>query len=163
MGGGNSKTMKAITTKRECLAVLIGLREFKPYLRGSHVTIYTDHAALKWILTRKYPPGQLVRWLAYMQSFNFTVIHKPGAKLPHADCISRQICENPTQQERKLDHNSLITTDDKIVNNAVPLERTETDGFIDNKLMMNSMMGLDYFHEVEGLIEKGAHENQRVL
>jgi hypothetical protein len=55
------------TTEIEYLAVLIGLREFEPYLRGRHVTIYTDHESLKWILTRKHPPGPLVRWLAVIK------------------------------------------------------------------------------------------------
>jgi hypothetical protein len=48
-------------TERDCLAVLIGLREFEPYLRGRHVTIYSDHATLKRILTRKQPPGQCLQ------------------------------------------------------------------------------------------------------
>jgi hypothetical protein len=44
---------KYTTTERECLAVIEGLREFEPYIRGCSVKILTDHAALKWILTQK--------------------------------------------------------------------------------------------------------------
>jgi hypothetical protein len=76
---------KFTVTETECLAVLCGLREIEPYLRGREVTIYTDHAALKWILTRKHPPGRLARWLAFMQSFNFTIQHRPGNKMLKSD------------------------------------------------------------------------------
>jgi ribonuclease HI len=54
--GGRKLSMaeqKYTTTERECLAVIEGLREFEPYIRGRSVKILTDHAALKWILTQK--------------------------------------------------------------------------------------------------------------
>jgi hypothetical protein len=131
--------------KEECLAVLCGLREFEPYLRGRKVTIYTDHAALKWILTRKHPPGRLVRWLAFMQSFNFTIQHRPGNKIPHGDYISRSICDRPKHAERKINYNLLEITDTKITNNAIPPERTEIDDYVDDKLMINSLLSENYF------------------
>jgi hypothetical protein len=82
------------TTERECLAVIKALREFEPYVRGQHVQIITDHAALKWIFTQKQPPGRLARWIAYLQSYNFTIIHGSGVRIPHADAISRCIQED---------------------------------------------------------------------
>jgi hypothetical protein len=94
------------TTERECLAVIEGLREFEPYIRGRSVKILTDHANLKWILTQKQPPGRLARWLAYLQSFSFQVEHRSGSKIPHADAISRQFMGTDihTEDHRKNSH-----------------------------------------------------------
>jgi hypothetical protein len=152
---------KYTVTERECLAVLCGLREFEPYLRGREVTIYTDHAALKWILTRKHPPGRLVRWLAFMQSFNFTIQHRPGNKIPHADYISRSICDRPKHAERKIDYNSLEITDTKITNNAIPPERTEIDDYVDDKLMINSLLSENYFLDDDWRFENKMNINRR--
>jgi transposase InsO family protein len=140
---------------------LVGLREFEPYLRGREIAIYTDHAALKWILTRKHPPGRLVRWLAYMQSFNFTIQHRPGKKIPHADYISRSICDMPERTERKPDYKSLVITDDKIVNNAIPPERTEIDDYVDDKLMINSLLSENYFEDDVWKFENRLNQNRR--
>jgi hypothetical protein len=46
---------------------------------------------LKWIFTQKQPPGRLASWIAYLQSYNFTIVHRNGVKIPHADAISRCI------------------------------------------------------------------------
>ena len=43
---------KYSTTERECLGVIVALKHFEHYLRGVHVTIVTDHAALKWMLSQ---------------------------------------------------------------------------------------------------------------
>ena len=78
------------TTERECLAVIVAIKHFEPYLRGVHVTIVTDHVALKWILSQKQPKGRVARWVAYLQQFNYTVRHLPGNKLGNADGLSRR-------------------------------------------------------------------------
>jgi hypothetical protein len=142
--------MKYTTTERECLAVIAGLKEFEPYIRGKQIKILTDHAALKWILTQKQPPGRLARWLAYMQSFNFVVEHRPGHKIPHADCISRQINDNSTNNDKYFDQPTLEITNKYIINTAKPPNRTDIDDFIDDKLLLNltqSTVGTNRTHK----------------
>ena len=41
------------TTRKELLAVVVGLKHFRQYLLGRHFVIRTDHAALSWL--RKTP------------------------------------------------------------------------------------------------------------
>ena len=41
------------TTKKELLAVVFTIDKFRSYLVGAKVIIYTDHAALKYLLTKK--------------------------------------------------------------------------------------------------------------
>ena len=49
----------------------------------------TDHQALRWLWRLKDPSGRLARWVMELSQYNFTVIHRPGATIPHADALSR--------------------------------------------------------------------------
>jgi hypothetical protein len=49
------------TTKKELLAVIFPIDKFRSYLVGAKVIVYTDHAALKYLLTRKDDKPQLIR------------------------------------------------------------------------------------------------------
>jgi hypothetical protein len=120
------------------LAVIEALREFEPYVRGQHVQIITDHAALKWIFTQKQPPGHLARWIAYLQSYNFTIIHRSGIRIPHADAISRCIQGEITEDDI-ASSSHLTIQENTITNSAKPPNYAEIDDFIDDKLMINSI------------------------
>ena len=39
------------TPERECLAVIWALEHFRPYVEGLHVTVYTDHSSLRWLIS----------------------------------------------------------------------------------------------------------------
>ena len=41
------------TTEKELLVVVYTLEKFRPYILGSKIIIYTDHAALKYLLSKK--------------------------------------------------------------------------------------------------------------
>jgi len=41
------------TTEKELLAVVFAIDKFRSYLVGAKIIIYTDHAALKYLLTKK--------------------------------------------------------------------------------------------------------------
>ena len=42
-----------MTTEKELLAVFFALEKFRPYILGSKIIVYTDHAALKYLLSKK--------------------------------------------------------------------------------------------------------------
>jgi hypothetical protein len=53
-----SKTLNDVqlnysTTEKELLAVVFALDKFRSYLLGSKVLVYSDHAALKYLLSKK--------------------------------------------------------------------------------------------------------------
>jgi hypothetical protein len=50
-------------TKKELLAVVFAIDKFRSYLVGAKVIIYTDHAALKYLLTKKVAKPRLIRWI----------------------------------------------------------------------------------------------------
>ncbi|XP_058879681.1 uncharacterized protein LOC131737088 [Acipenser ruthenus] len=79
-------------TRRELLAVVVAVKQFRPYLCGRHFLLRTDHASLQWLVNFKEPQGQLARWLEQLQEFDFTIQHRAGEKHSNADAMSRRPC-----------------------------------------------------------------------
>ena len=52
----------------------------------------TDHASLRWIRNFKEPEGQLARWIEVLDTYDFTLEHRPGVKHGNADAMSRGPC-----------------------------------------------------------------------
>ena len=51
------------TTEKEFLPVVFALEKFKSYIVGSPVTIFTDHALLKYLLSKQDTKPRLTRWI----------------------------------------------------------------------------------------------------
>ena len=51
------------TMEKEFLAVVFALEKFRSYIVGSPVTIFTDHAALKYLLSKQDTKPRLTRWI----------------------------------------------------------------------------------------------------
>ena len=78
------------TTRKELLAIVTGLKQFRQYLLGRHFVIRTDHAALTWLRRTAEPMPQLARWLTFIEQFDYEIEHRPGAKHGNADGLSRR-------------------------------------------------------------------------
>ena len=57
------------TTKNELLVVVYALEKFRSYILGSKIVIYTDHATLKYLLSKKEAKPRLIRWVLLLQEF----------------------------------------------------------------------------------------------
>ncbi|XP_071917208.1 uncharacterized protein [Coffea arabica] len=57
----NEPQVNYATTEKELLAVIFALDKFRSYLVGSKVIIYTNHAALKYLLKKKDAKHRLIR------------------------------------------------------------------------------------------------------
>ena len=77
------------TTEKELLAVVYALDKFRAYLVGSDIVIFTDHSALKYLLTKKYSKARLIRWVLLLQEFNLQIKDKKGLENVVADHLSR--------------------------------------------------------------------------
>ena len=70
-------------TRRELLAVMFALQQFRPYLLGILFILRFDHGSLTWLCNFREPEGQLVHWLEKLEEYSFTVHRKNIAMLMH--------------------------------------------------------------------------------
>ena len=77
------------TTKRELLAAVAFVEHFRYFLFGTHFTIRTDHASLKWLRNFKNIDSMLARWLATLEKYHYESVHRKGSQHSNADALSR--------------------------------------------------------------------------
>ena len=53
------------TTKREVLAMVYALQNFRHYLLGRHFNMFTDHSALQYLVNKPMLGGKICRWLLH--------------------------------------------------------------------------------------------------
>jgi len=85
----NEAQLNYTTTEKELLAVVYAVEKFRPYLLCSQVTVFTDHAALKYLFHKKDAKPRLIRWILLLQEFDLTIKDKCGAENVVADHLSR--------------------------------------------------------------------------
>ena len=77
------------TTEKELLAMVYALDKFRAYLVGSDIVIFTDHSALKYLLTKKNAKARLIRWVLLLKEFNLQITDKKRVENVVADHLSR--------------------------------------------------------------------------
>ena len=109
----NKAEQRYETTRKELLAVVYDLKQYRQYLLGRHI-ICTDHAALSWLRRTAEPMPQLARWLTLIEQYDYEVVHRPGVKHGNADGLSRRPIVAPQQgataepqQQSKTEHNNV--------------------------------------------------------
>nr|GEX55793.1 reverse transcriptase domain-containing protein [Tanacetum cinerariifolium] len=98
------------TTEKEMLAVVYAFEKFRPYLVLSKSVVYTDHSALKYLLSKQDAKPRLIRWVLLLQKFDIIIRDKKGTENLAADHLSR--LENPHK----------VVFENKEINENCPLE-----------------------------------------
>ena len=85
----NKSEQNYSATKKECLAVVWGIKNFRNYLTANYFKVYTDHHSLQWLRSMKNESALLHRWAAQLEDYDFEILHRLGKNQGHADALSR--------------------------------------------------------------------------
>ena len=86
--------MNYTTTEKKLLAVIFALDKFRSYLISSSTIVYSDHVAVRYLMSKQDAKRRLIRWILLLQEFNLTIKDKKGAENVVADHLSRLINES---------------------------------------------------------------------
>lgn len=101
----NSSQGNYNTTDQECLAIVDALKAFETRLLGVPFTIITDHQALQYLISNEIKSSRQMRWMDYIQRFNFEIRYEPGGTNLLADALSRiyyDISKDEIQPEEQV-------------------------------------------------------------
>ncbi|KAL4368391.1 hypothetical protein GQ457_05G022220 [Hibiscus cannabinus] len=74
----NDAQVNNTTTEKEMLAVIFAFDKLRSYLIGAKVTVYIDHSAIKYLLSKKDAKPRLIRWILLLQDFDVKIIDRKG-------------------------------------------------------------------------------------
>ena len=77
------------TTEKELLTIVFVFDKFKAYLVSIKVTVYTDHAAIKYLILKKDTKPRFIRWILLLQEFDLEIKDRKWTKNRVADHLLR--------------------------------------------------------------------------
>ncbi|GJS24692.1 reverse transcriptase domain-containing protein [Tanacetum coccineum] len=86
-------------TEKELLAVVFAFDKFRSYLVLLKTVVFTDHAVIKYLLSKQDAKPHLIRWILLLQEFDIEIKNKKGAENVATDHLSR--LERPNLKELK--------------------------------------------------------------
>jgi hypothetical protein len=103
----NGAQLNSATTEEEFLVVVFAFEKFRSYIVNSKVIMYTDHAAIKYLLSKKDAKPRLIRWIILLQELDVEIRDKKGSENVVADHLSRMNREDdkdPIEDKMRDDH-----------------------------------------------------------
>ena len=85
----NDAQLNYATTEKQLLAVVFDFEKFRPYLIGNKVIVFTNHSAIRYLMTKKDAKPRLIRWELLLQEFDVEIRDKKGSENMVADHLSR--------------------------------------------------------------------------
>lgn len=115
----NNHEQNYSTIEKELLAVVWGVRYFRPYLFGREFELQTDHQPIKWLHAKhngKDINPRLQRWLIQLGEYNIKFEYIKGKENKIADFLSRintktqEINTSETLNQEKIKEGNMIGT-----------------------------------------------------
>nr|GEV81584.1 reverse transcriptase domain-containing protein [Tanacetum cinerariifolium] len=103
------------TTEKDKLAIVYAFEKFRPNLVLFKSIVYTDHSALKYLLSKQDAKPRLIRWVLLLQEFDIIIRDKKETENHAADHLSR--LENPHKdvfENKDINENFSLETLGKI-------------------------------------------------
>ncbi len=96
------------STDLEMLAVVYGLKHFRVYIYGQHVTVITDHQALVAMLRKneELASDRQMRWKAFILGHEIDMIYRKGSQNAVCDALFRYFPSNDPSEpldDEKID------------------------------------------------------------
>ncbi|BHF69465.1 hypothetical protein SprV_0301251000 [Sparganum proliferum] len=145
------------TFRRELLAIITFVRQFKHLLIGRRFILRTDHKALQWLQSIKDPMDQLARWQEFLQDFDFDCQFRPDHKHGNADALSRLPDPPPTETETPTESVNAIIMSETTRHTWADAQRTDPDTATIYQHLTNN---LNKPREAE---MRGSSQNARIL
>lgn len=109
------------TTEKELLAIVWGIKHFRPYLYGRKFKVVSDHRPLTWIMNIKDPGSRLIRWRLLLEEYDYEIVFKKGSLNTNADALSRAV------YTVKKENDDLMNRDNLEINGPLSAEDDEGD------------------------------------
>ena len=89
--------------KGELASCILGLKKFEHLLRAKPFIIRTDSRCLEFLQTLKDARGMFARWIAFLSTFDYQIVHRKGTQQQNADALSRMPGLDPAVEAKGLD------------------------------------------------------------
>nr|GEX87460.1 reverse transcriptase domain-containing protein [Tanacetum cinerariifolium] len=124
------------------------MKHFQPI----HYVMYTDHSALKYLLSKQDAKPRFLRWVLLLQEFDIIIRDKKGMKNLAADHLSR--LENPHKdvfENNDINENFLLETLGNISSGSTPWFADFTNFYAGNFIVkgMSSQQKNKFFKDVK--------------
>lgn len=93
----NTHEINYSTTEKELLAIVWGVKYFRPYVYGKEFDLHTDHQPLKWLQAKNTGRDinpRLQRWLIQLGEYDAIIDYVKGKENKIADFLSRINIDN---------------------------------------------------------------------
>jgi hypothetical protein len=110
------------TIEREALALISSLKEFRPYLAGGTVNVYTDHKPLLSLFKKDIKNDRIQRWKLEISDYSCNIRYLKGSINHCPDFLSRLLVEVGSCDYVMLESSDGVMKHIPLVNDKIPLK-----------------------------------------
>ncbi|KAH9716154.1 hypothetical protein KPL71_021359 [Citrus sinensis] len=140
------------TIEKELLVVVFAFDKFRAYLVGARVTVYIDHAAIKYLISKKDAKPRLIRRILLLQEFDLEIKDRKGTENQVADHLSQLEADTSTLT-RKYITETFPDEQLLVVQQAQMLQQSESPWYADfANYLVSGLLPLEIKCAAEGEI-----------